>query len=99
MDRVEEYLEGQLHQVVALERGVRARHGDDLGFLHQQVLGSVQSAPQQLEGPELLQTSVEKPNEEQQSLERDLAVNFNRSRIKLGFRVSQSCEGETLMVR
>lgn len=41
MDRVEEYLKGQLHQVVALERGVRARHGDDFGFLHQQVLGSV----------------------------------------------------------
>lgn len=78
MDRALEYLEGQLHQVVALERGVRAGHGDDLGFLHQQVLGSVQSAPQQLEGPELLWTSAEKPSEEQQSLESDLAVNFNQ---------------------
>lgn len=57
MDCVQEYLEGQLHQVVALERSVRAGHGDDLGFLHQQVLGSIQSAPQQLEGPELLRMS------------------------------------------
>lgn len=52
-----DYLEGQLHQVVALERSVSTGHGNDLGLLHQQVLGSVQSAPQQLEGPELLQMS------------------------------------------
>lgn len=68
---MQEYLEGQLHQVVALERGVRAGHGDDLGFLHQQVLGSIQSAPQQLKGPELLRTSEETQRDENEMEKRN----------------------------
>lgn len=84
MDCVLEYLEGQLHQVVTLERGVRAGHGDDLGFLHQKVFGSIQPTPQQLEGPELLQmygeiqrneNVIEKLHEKQQLME--IGMNFN----------------------
>ena len=52
---LETYLEAQLHQVMALQGGVRAGHGDDFGLLHKQILGAVQTAPQQLKGPELLQ--------------------------------------------
>ena len=47
--------ETQFDQFPALEGGVRARHGDDLGFAHQQVARSVQSAAQQLKGPEFFQ--------------------------------------------
>ena len=53
------YLEAQLHQVVALEGGVRAGHGDDFGLLHQQILGAVQPTPEQFKGPELLQDEKE----------------------------------------
>lgn len=39
---------------MTFERGMCACHGDDFGFLHEKILGAIQSAPQQLKGPELL---------------------------------------------
>ena len=49
------YLKSDIDQVATFEGSVRAGHGDDLGFLHQQVVGSVRSAAQQLKCTELLQ--------------------------------------------
>lgn len=48
------HLKSQLHQVVPFECSVCAGHGNDFGFLHQEVLGTVESTPQQLKGSELL---------------------------------------------
>lgn len=39
---------------MTFECSVCAGHGDDFSFLHQEVLGAVQSTPQELKGPELL---------------------------------------------
>lgn len=50
------HLKCQLHQVVTFKGSVCARHSDDLGFLHKEILGTVEAAPQQLKGPELLLT-------------------------------------------
>lgn len=50
------HLKSQLHQVVTFKGSVCARHSDDFGFLHQEILGTVEAAPQQLKGPELLLT-------------------------------------------
>lgn len=48
------HLKSQLHQVVAFECSVCTRHGNDFGLLHQEVLSTVKSAPQQLKGSKLL---------------------------------------------
>lgn len=48
------HLKSQLHQVVTFECSVCARHGNDFGLLHQEVLRTVKSAPQQLKGSKLL---------------------------------------------
>ena len=49
------YLESDIDKVATFEGSVRAGHGDDLGLLHQQVVGSIGSAAQQLKRSELLQ--------------------------------------------
>ena len=40
------YLKSNIDKVTTFEGSVCAGHGDDLGFLHQQVVGSVRSAAQ-----------------------------------------------------
>jgi hypothetical protein len=47
-------LEPEVQKVVALERRVRARHGDDLGLLRHQVVGPVRGGLEQLERAALL---------------------------------------------
>lgn len=54
------YLKSQLHQVMTFECSMCTGHGNDFGFLHEQILGAVQSTPQQLKGPELLQGKQER---------------------------------------
>ena len=49
-------LEASRHQVPALESRVRAGHGDDLGLLDQQVVGTIRPTAQQLKRPEFLET-------------------------------------------
>lgn len=48
------HLKSQLHQVMTFECSVCACHGNNFGFLHQEILGTVKSAPEQLKGPKLL---------------------------------------------
>jgi hypothetical protein len=54
------YLEADVDKVATFERGVRTGHGDDLGFFHQQIVGTISTTPQQLKGTELLTADYHK---------------------------------------
>ena len=49
------HLEAERHEVASLDRGMRARHRDELGVLRQQKVGAVVARAKYLEGTTLLE--------------------------------------------